>query len=168
MNITFCSCRHFSGAKWFGAHRSVHHTGANGQTNNKSENSGEGTPRNTESAWETSWFMLFWAINLCNSVRRTVIASESTPQAFLKFIGSNETIIWGFGLCLVVKVFSGKMHFTALHNTNPPTAACVLWGWERPCKQLQMEDHSFHMFHTLFYIVSQAVREWSSLLPDWI
>ncbi len=121
MNITFWSCHHFSGAKWFGAHRSVHQYSANGQTNNKSENSGEGIPRNTESAWETSWFMPFWAINLCNSVRRTVIASESAPQVFLKFIGSNEAIIWDFGLCVVVKVFSGKMHFSALHNTNPPT-----------------------------------------------
>lgn len=137
MNITFCSCHHFSGAKWFGADWSVHQRSANGQTNDKSENSREGTPKNTESARKTSWFMLIWAINLCNSVRKTALPSEYT-QVFLKFRRSNETIISGFGLCLAVNIFSGKMHFTALHNTNLPTSAWVLWGWERPCRQLQM------------------------------
>lgn len=45
------------------------------------------------------------------------------------------------------------MHFTALHNTNPPTAESVLWDGDWPCRQLQEEDHCFHMLHTLFYEV---------------
>lgn len=98
--------------------------------------------------------MLVGAINLCNSVRKTAIASESTPQVFLQFTGSNETIIWGFGLCFMVKVFTGKMHFTALHCTNHLTAACGRWAWERPCRQIHMEGH---MFHTQVYKAFQAV-----------
>lgn len=114
-------------------------------------------PKNTESAWETLWFMLVWAIHLGNCVRKTVIVSESTPQTFLKIIGSYESSIWGFGLCWVVKVRRRKMHFycTAQHKSS-------YWSM---CP-LQMEDHKFHMFHTLFYTASQAVRERGILLPD--
>lgn len=58
--------------------------------------------------------------------------------------------VWWSGL------FSGRMHFTALHNTNPPTAASVLWDGDWPCRQLQEEDHSLHMLHALFY---EAVKQ---------
>lgn len=105
---------------------------ANGQTNNKSENSREGALRSTESARETFY-------DLCPS--EASIQPENSNgfqiQVFLKFLGSNETIIWGYGLCLVVNVLSGRLHFTALHNTNPPTAAAESSGAERGlCRQL--------------------------------
>lgn len=156
-SITFCSCHHFLRGKWFVAHWSVHQHSADGQTNNKSETSREDAPRNTESAWETLWFMLVWAIHLGDCVRKTVIVSESTPQTFLKIIGSYESIIWGFCLCWVVKVRRGKTHFycTAQHKSS-------YWSM---CP-LQTEGHKFHMFHTLFYTASQAVRERGSPLPD--